>query len=195
MCAPDIGKKNNKGLSLDTYWQYFLWCPQKDVDCPVIPSKWLIFGEKYLKRILILFKEMEIFYLYNGPGCKTDTAGMEVMALPEHKYWSTAETLTVKARQHITVMRCMGMSIKAHGRNTLKTSKYSQCRPLKAKGRLTNGRPHLPPGSQGRRQFIHYFPLAGLEKLLKPWLYSLPALQYVWLGFAKLSCIHLQKVN
>ena len=86
----------------------------------------------------------------------------------------------------------MGIIINAQGRNTdQKREKTVNNVPSKqCTCKLTSGRPHLSPdsqGSQGRRPLTNYCRLAGLVQLLRPPTVHLqPTFQYILLGFAKL---------
>lgn len=94
------GQYNNKGLKLDTRWQNCLWLPQKDIDYGVIISKWLIFGEKYFKEIML--KKIEMC-------CPTKGLRLQDRYCETWRLWnwqktvSKDETLIVRAREHLLV--------------------------------------------------------------------------------------------
>lgn len=163
--CPWYTKGNNKALKLDIFWQNCLWLPQKDVDCGVIASKWLIFSEEYSKEIM--FKEMEMCCPDNSLGLQ-DRYGKasrpqlwqktNIEAILEHLLSRPKSTDQSRGSDSwLWLLKLMGEIHSTRG-------KYSQGRAVWAVGRLINGQPHLFPCSQGRH-FTNYCQLAGLVKL------------------------------
>lgn len=124
-------------------------------------------------------------------GCKTDTSAHQGQGTGRKQISKQSWTLIAKAIEHLSVMRFrfMGIIVKAHGRNTqqkrAKTVNKVSFKQYACK--VTNGQPHLSPGSQGRRQLTDSCWLAGLVKLLRPpTIHLQPTFQYILLGFTKL---------